>query len=124
MPLKKTRRSVLPTLRCVATLTACKSPPKRVELSRGSEPVIVPQVDNGGGRADGIRLPERTEEDLYDYAFKANRTRIKRDECRDWALGLRAQRGGVGEGARKIRIVSYITFSPLNESQRRPDHKK
>ncbi|HEX2981352.1 MAG TPA: lysis system i-spanin subunit Rz [Anaerolineaceae bacterium] len=49
-------------------------------------------VDNGGGRPGGIRLPERTEEDLYDYAFKANRTRVKRDECRQWALGLQKQR--------------------------------
>lgn len=49
-------------------------------------------VDNGGGRTDWLRLPERTEENLYDYALKANRTRVKRDECREWALGLQKQR--------------------------------
>ncbi len=49
-------------------------------------------VDNPGGRSAWLRLPERTEEDLYDYALKANRTRVKRDECRHWALGLQAQR--------------------------------
>jgi hypothetical protein len=48
--------------------------------------------DNPGGRSAWLRLPERTEEDLYDYALKANRTRVKRDECREWALGLQAQR--------------------------------
>lgn len=49
-------------------------------------------VDNPGGRSAWLRLPERTEEDLYDYALKANRTRVKRDECREWALGLQARR--------------------------------
>jgi hypothetical protein len=49
-------------------------------------------VDPGGGRADWLRLPGRTESDLYDYALKANRTRVKRDECREWALGLQKMR--------------------------------
>lgn len=49
-------------------------------------------IDNPGGRSAWLRLPERTEEDLYDYALKANRTRVKRDECREWALGLQTQR--------------------------------
>ncbi|SHL09712.1 hypothetical protein SAMN05216428_10162 [Nitrosospira sp. Nsp11] len=45
-------------------------------------------VDNGSGRFSWVRLPGRTENDLYDYALKANRTRVKRDECREWALGV------------------------------------
>jgi hypothetical protein len=45
-------------------------------------------LNTGGGRADWLRLPGRTENDLYDYALKANRTRVKRDECREWALGI------------------------------------
>ncbi len=49
-------------------------------------------VDPGGGRADWLRLPGRTESDLYDYALKANRTRVKLDECREWALGIQAMR--------------------------------
>lgn len=49
-------------------------------------------VDNGGGRLGWVRLPERTEEYLFDYALQANRTRVKRDEGRQWALGLQAQR--------------------------------
>lgn len=49
-------------------------------------------VDPGGRRADWLRLPGRTESDLYDYALKANRTRVKRDECREWALGLQKMR--------------------------------
>ncbi|WON74160.1 hypothetical protein [Nitrosospira sp. Is2] len=58
------------------------------------EPLLarLPQVDNGGGRADWVRLPERTEKYLFDYALQANRTRVKRDECREWALGWQAQR--------------------------------
>jgi hypothetical protein len=49
-------------------------------------------ADPGGGRADWLRLPGRTESDLYDYALKANRTRVKRDECREWAIGLQKMR--------------------------------
>jgi hypothetical protein len=49
-------------------------------------------VDPGGGRADWLRLPGRTESDLYDYSLKANRTRVKRDECREWALGVQKMR--------------------------------
>jgi len=49
-------------------------------------------VDPGRGRSDWLRLPGRTESDLYDYALKANRTRIKRDECRAWAVGIQKMR--------------------------------
>lgn len=34
-------------------------------------------VDNPGGRPEGVQRAERTEEDLYDYALKANRTHVK-----------------------------------------------
>lgn len=61
-----------------------------------SEPVPVTSdsagVDPGGRRADWLRLPDRTESDLYDYALKANRTRVKRDECREWAIGIQERR--------------------------------
>lgn len=50
-----------------------------------------PAVDNGIGRPDWLRLPDRVETDLYDYALKANRARVKRDECREWAIGLQEQ---------------------------------
>ncbi|SEN91923.1 hypothetical protein SAMN05216404_108137 [Nitrosospira multiformis] len=49
-------------------------------------------VDPGGGRCDWLRLPGEVEENLYDYALKANRTRVKRNECREWALGLQQMR--------------------------------
>ena len=49
-------------------------------------------ISNPGGRSAWLRLPERTEEDLYGYALKANRNRVKRGECREWALGLQKQR--------------------------------
>lgn len=60
------------------------------------------EVDHGTGRDGGVRLPEGIETGLYDLTYQANRTRIKRDECRDFALGLekmreeweRAQRAG------------------------------
>jgi hypothetical protein len=48
--------------------------------------------DNTGGRPEGIRLPAGIEADLYDYAARANRTRIKRDECQDFAIGLAKMR--------------------------------
>lgn len=46
------------------------------------------EVDNGDRRSGGVRLPAGIETDLYEITFKANRTRIKRDECREFALGL------------------------------------
>ncbi len=49
-------------------------------------------VDPGGGRADWLRLPGRTESDLYDYALKANRTRVTLDEDREWAIGLQKRK--------------------------------
>lgn len=49
-------------------------------------------IDHRDGRSDGIRLPARVETDLYDFAFKANRTRIKRDECQAFAIGLAKMR--------------------------------
>lgn len=66
------------------------------EVCRPPVPVPRPpestENDNGTGQFDGVRLPKRTENDLYEYAIKANTARIKRDECREFALGLQRQR--------------------------------
>lgn len=49
-------------------------------------------VDHSAGPAGGIRLPAEIETNLYELAYQSNRTRIKRDECREWAIGLKRQR--------------------------------
>lgn len=47
-----------------------------------------PDDDNGNGRDGGPRLPIRIETGLYDLTYRANKTRIKRDECRAFAIGV------------------------------------
>jgi hypothetical protein len=48
--------------------------------------------DNADGRDDRVRLPRGIETGLYDLTLKANKVAIKRDECREFALGLARQR--------------------------------
>lgn len=61
------------------------------------------EINNGDGRSGGIRLPAGIETGLYDITYKANRARIKRDECRDFALGLERMRE---EWEREQRIAT------------------
>lgn len=49
-------------------------------------------VDNTDGRTGGVRLPTGIETGLYDLTYRANKVRIKRDECREFAIGIQAQR--------------------------------
>jgi len=51
-----------------------------------------PQGDHPDGRSEGVRLPTEIESDLYDFAARANRTRVKRNECQDFAIGLAKMR--------------------------------
>lgn len=65
----------------------CRGPNVQLPAAAGS-----PQGDNPDGRSEGIQLPAGIESDLFSFAARANRTRVKRNECQDFAIGLAKMR--------------------------------
>lgn len=83
----------------IATDSALRRDPRGLRISAEvcravpmPGPALSAENDNATGQFDGVRLPAGIENDLYEYAIKANIARVKRDECREWALGVQRQR--------------------------------